>query len=181
MGFDWGYPYSCVDWSQAFGLTYPLLDGSSMALVNDFNVSFLPFHVIIDRNMTIRYAASGWNEQAITDTLELLLGDIAVLANPGDGVVAAQDLPHRVALHPAYPNPFNPTVTITYTLAEPSRVRLNVFDLSGRQVATLGQSGRKSAGRHELLWDARNRDSGVYILRLEAGTAVRSQKLVLLK
>lgn len=181
MGFDWSYPYSCADWSQTFGLTYPLLDGSNMALINDFNVTYIPFHVIIDHTMTIRYAAFGWNEQAITDTIAMLLGDIAVLGTPAQGVAAAPDLPNRVALHPAYPNPFNPAVTIAYTLAEPSPVRLDVFDLGGRQVASLGNFGRRSAGRHEVVWDARDRDSGVYILRLQAGATVRSQKIVLLK
>ncbi len=180
-GFDWNFPYSCEDWSETFGLSYPLLDDASMTLVNDFAIPYIPYHVILDHTMTVRYAALGWNEQAITDTIETLLAEKSVLGTddrPGD---RRNILPERLTLHPAYPNPFNPTLTIAYSLPTASAVRLEVLDMRGRRVALVEDHPEKSVGRHELVWRAGDLGSGIYILRMWASGAAQSQKIVLLK
>ena len=80
----------------------------------------------------------------------------------------------------AVPTPFNPRTSIVFELARPGPVDLTVFDARGRQVDTL-VGGSMPAGRHELVWDARDRASGVYFAVLRADDVVARTKLVLLR
>ncbi len=89
-------------------------------------------------------------------------------------------LPAAFALYQAYPNPFNPAATVTYDLPQAAFVKLAVFDLLGRQVSVLQQE-RMPAGVHQILWDASQIASGIYLLRLEADDYAAAQKLVLMK
>jgi len=83
------------------------------------------------------------------------------------------------------PNPFNPSTTIRFRLAQESRVNLSVFDPAGRKVATLLDEMRP-AGWNEVRWNAAGRDgrrlsSGVYLYRLKAGKQVITKKMTVLK
>jgi len=94
-------------------------------------------------------------------------------------------IPLAFTLHPAYPNPFNPSTTLRFDLPEAAEVYLVVCDLLGREVVRL-VDGRREAGYHQLVWngrDARGREvpTGMYIARLLVPTYTRSIKLVLLK
>jgi hypothetical protein len=79
-----------------------------------------------------------------------------------------------------YPNPFNPSTTIRFALAQPGQTMLRVFDVLGREVATLVNE-RMAAGQHGVEWAPTNLPSGVYYCRLEAVGYVNTQKLVMLK
>jgi len=89
-------------------------------------------------------------------------------------------------LHPAYPNPFNPTTVIPYDVGSDTRVELVIFDGKGKRVRTLVDH-RRRAGRYEALWngtDSRGRAvaGGVYFCRLAAATGERQTiRLILLK
>jgi hypothetical protein len=83
------------------------------------------------------------------------------------------------------PNPFNPSTTISFTVAEKGNVTLNVYDANGRLVRTLA-SGVRDAGTHDVTWDGRDSagltvGSGVYFYRLTSGKHSESKKMVLLK
>lgn len=80
----------------------------------------------------------------------------------------------------AYPNPFNPRATLRFEVPRPDFVRLAVYDLLGQRVAIL-LDRRVSSGEHELTWNANGLSSGVYLLRMEAGGASFTRKVVLLK
>jgi hypothetical protein len=88
--------------------------------------------------------------------------------------------PKRFTLSQNYPNPFNPTTTISYDLPKESFVSLKVFDLLGREVASL-VSEEMSAGNHSRQWNTSNVSSGIYFYRLQAGTFTETKKLVLLR
>tara|TARA_Y100000031_G_C8144107_1_gene349058 strand:- start:127 stop:966 length:840 start_codon:yes stop_codon:yes gene_type:complete len=88
--------------------------------------------------------------------------------------------PEHFALYQNYPNPFNPVTTIHFNLPEDTDVTLNVYDLSGREIAEL-VTGRMTAGTHSVLWDAIDASSGVYIYQLTSGNTQLTKKLVLLK
>ncbi len=90
-------------------------------------------------------------------------------------------LPTNLELFQNYPNPFNPVTTITYNLPDLSRVRLEVFDMLGRNVATLVESEQQQAGRYQVSFDASRLASGMYMYRLQAGNAVFTKKLTLIK
>jgi hypothetical protein len=99
--------------------------------------------------------------------------------------VPEDDGPRRVALLQNTPNPFNPTTTIRFALPEESDVTLAVYDIAGRQVATL-VDGSRPAGRHSVVWDGRNEAgrpvaSGVYFYRLTSNGRETERKALLLK
>jgi hypothetical protein len=104
----------------------------------------------------------------------------------GDGGTNTSDrdgsggLPTEFRLGQNYPNPFNPTTVIPFELASAGDVSLAVYDVTGRQVATL-KNGYMSAGRHMVTFNAAGIPSGVYIVRLEAGGQLMTSKLTLLK
>jgi hypothetical protein len=88
--------------------------------------------------------------------------------------------PHTFELQPAFPNPFNPETTISYSLPKTGEVSLKVYDLGGREVATLAQ-GQRSAGQYQLTWNAATIPSGVYLVVLRAGGEMQVQKVAVLK
>ncbi len=79
-----------------------------------------------------------------------------------------------------YPNPFNPSTQINYTLKNSGHVTLKVFDVLGRTVATLVNQDQ-NAGIHTVQFDASNFSSGIYFYRLESGSFVQTNKMMLLK
>ena len=89
-------------------------------------------------------------------------------------------IPDRITLEPCYPNPFNPTTTIRYDVAVPSRVQLTVYNLLGQEVARLVDS-RQLAGFHTITWNATGFPSGIYLCRMEAEGFMQTRKLVLMK
>jgi len=94
--------------------------------------------------------------------------------------VAEIGIPKQYSLSANYPNPFNPTTKIRYELPKRTKVRLRIYDLLSREVATLVDQ-EKPAGSYEVRWDASGFASGVYFYRLQAGGFVETKKLVLLK
>jgi hypothetical protein len=79
----------------------------------------------------------------------------------------AVQIPTEFALEPNYPNPFNPTTTISFALPVDATVSLAVYDVLGRRLADLVE-GRVIAGVHDVVFDASNLSSGVYFYRLSA-------------
>ena len=98
---------------------------------------------------------------------------------------AGPNLSHSFDLHPAYPNPFNPSTTILYCLPEAGFIELTIYDIMGREVAKL-TDGYSEAGYHRVMWNGRDAinhqvPSGIYIARLATPVFNRSIKMVLLK
>lgn len=80
------------------------------------------------------------------------------------------ELPEVFELKQNYPNPFNPSTTIQYHLAEKSDVNIDVYDVSGRKVASLVNMAGQAAGYYQRIWDASGLSSGVYIYVIVAQT-----------
>ncbi len=94
-------------------------------------------------------------------------------------------IPSAYRLDQNYPNPFNPTTTIRYALPNDGPVTLKVYDITGREVATLVNE-QKNAGTYEVRFDAKNSSgktmsSGVYFYRIKVGTFSETMKFILLK
>ncbi len=79
-----------------------------------------------------------------------------------------------------YPNPFNPSTTISYSVPEIEFVTLKVYDVLGSEVATLVNE-EKPVGSYEVEFEAADLPSGIYFYRLQAGSFVESKKMVLMK
>ncbi|SMO54899.1 T9SS type A sorting domain-containing protein [Gracilimonas mengyeensis] len=91
------------------------------------------------------------------------------------------NIPNQITLEQNYPNPFNPTTVISYQLTGNSLVHLEVFDVTGRKVATLVDGQRQTAGNQQVTFDASGLSSGMYFYRLETGGKTLTRKMLLVK
>ena len=113
--------------------------------------------------MTVKYQnpiGSGWNGEELQAGITLI--------------------PVEYALHPAYPNPFNPVTTISYGLPIDSEISLTIYDVEGKKITTL-TNGIQTAGDHTVEWNASSYPSGVYFVKLNADQFTQTQKLILVK
>ncbi|NGP90207.1 choice-of-anchor D domain-containing protein [Fodinibius halophilus] len=88
--------------------------------------------------------------------------------------------PTEFELNQNYPNPFNPATNIEYSVPHQSKVSLEVFDITGRKIATLINE-TKPAGKYDATWNAEGASSGIYFYRLETATRVITKKMTLVK
>jgi hypothetical protein len=113
---------------------------------------------------------------------------LIVLLNAADGTyidavasgVAAGIAPNSPSLLENYPNPFNPTTTISYSVATRAHVRLRIVDPLGREVAAL-VDGTLDAGAHQTRFDAGQLPSGIYTSELSIGSRTMSRQMILMK
>ena len=89
-------------------------------------------------------------------------------------------LPLTFALHQNYPNPFNPITNIQFTIPEPSDVKLRIINVLGKEVDVLVNE-TLPVGHHRILWNPKNISSGVYFYKIEAGSFIKTRKMILLK
>jgi len=88
--------------------------------------------------------------------------------------------PKEFSLNQNYPNPFNPTTTIKFTISDLRFTILKVYDVLGREVATLVNE-EKPPGSYEVEFDGTNLPSGVYFYRIKTGSFVKTRKMILLR
>ncbi|ROL62509.1 T9SS C-terminal target domain-containing protein [Bacteroidetes/Chlorobi group bacterium ChocPot_Mid] len=97
-----------------------------------------------------------------------------------DIVEANVDFPQEFKLAQNFPNPFNPTTKIEFTIPQAANVSLKVYNVLGQEVRTL-VNGMKEAGTYKINFDAKELSNGVYIYKLEAGTYTQARKMILMK
>jgi flagellar hook assembly protein FlgD len=112
-------------------------------------------------------------------------GAVAMIRSENSQITAVAEMPSAIELYSNYPNPFNPSTTISFTVPETGVVSLTIHDTLGRTVRTL-VDGLVPAGAHEVVWDGRDEAgnvaaNGVYFSRLQVGEAVRTGKMLLMK
>lgn len=104
----------------------------------------------------------------------------AILGTTGVQESAGSVVPDAYALTQNYPNPFNPSTTIQFSIANSQFISLKVYDLLGREVATLVNEV-KPAGSYTARWNAGGAPSGTYFYRLHTGRFVETRKMILVK
>ncbi len=113
----------------------------------------------------------------------LLIGKKAFVAEQAAALTVA---PQRYELAQNFPNPFNPSTAIKYGLPQKARVTLQIYDLLGKEVATLLDNVEQSPGYHVAVWEGQDQQgrslpSGIYLCRLQAGAAVLMKKMTVIK
>jgi hypothetical protein len=146
-----------------------------------------------DDNFGQSLAALDWDNDTVADLVvgaaradplgRQSAGEVRFLSDVQTGVRNVGSLPFELGA--TYPNPFNPTTTISFTLKTASRVDLSVYDVQGRHVRTL-MRGFTDPRTYHLTWNADDDDgqpaaSGVYFLRLSAGGLHATRKMLLVK
>lgn len=147
---------------------------------------FISINENIDREVTTWIEASADPEYALNTgfanleffTPVIIDGEISITPT-GIADDEVNNLPISFSVN-SYPNPFNASTTISYSLPEPSDVKLVIYDILGRKVKTL-YDGNQTAGEHAIIWDADGFSSGIYFYELQAGNLVETRKMVLLK
>ena len=91
-----------------------------------------------------------------------------------------QSGPYSFELSKLYPNPFNPSTEVSFSMPMDGHVQLAAYDVQGHEVEVIFE-GSQSMGPHSYTWNASNLPSGVYYSRLQAGDMVTSQKALLVK
>jgi hypothetical protein len=139
------------------------LGDTIVTLINDAQNQNFQFDVI-GNPTTINFDQGNW-------ILKDLLGvtDTGILPIPGE-----------YSLEQNYPNPFNPSTTIEYSLPQNGFVTLKVFNVLGKEVATL-VNGQNEAGKHTINFDASALNSGVYFYKIKSGNFTETKKMILLK
>ena len=121
-----------------------------------------------------------------------ITGNIPAWESNGLLIVESLDIieltPNTYSLASVYPNPFNPSTTVSFTLPELSVVSMVIFDITGREITEL-VNGSMEAGYHNLTWNADNQSSGIYFVKMVAQSSIsdvnrefiQTQKLILAK
>ena len=126
-----------------------------------------------DELLTFELAVSSSGTEFWSDNFEIQLDPVGV-----DNEITG--LPPEFSLSEAYPNPFNPSTSIAFSLPSSGEVSLIIYNLMGQEVTKL-VSGEIEAGYHKVQWDASSVSSGIYFYRLHVGDFIRTRKMVLLK
>jgi hypothetical protein len=96
------------------------------------------------------------------------------------GVNGNSEIPLKFALEQNYPNPFNPSTNIKFELPKQEFVTIKIFDVMGREVASLVNE-TKEAGYHSIVFNGADLSSGLYIYKIEAGDFTDTKKMILIK
>jgi hypothetical protein len=89
-------------------------------------------------------------------------------------------IPRTFTLSQNYPNPFNAQTTISYFLPQAGPVTLSIYNIMGQKVAGLFD-GMQEAGEHNIIWDAKDNPSGIYLYDINAGEYTETRRMILLK
>jgi hypothetical protein len=130
--------------------------------------------------MQIRNTVNGW-----PDRYEFLHETYCLFEQLADVHYIEAEIPRITSLANNFPNPFNPSTRIRFSLSRKSHVRLRIYDVAGRLVRVLVDETRP-AGKYDTVWNGKTRNgskaaSGVYFCRMEAADYERSMKMVLLR
>ncbi len=106
--------------------------------------------------------------------------DLGIIGDPVSTEPTDSQLPSRFALEQNYPNPFNPTTNIRFDLPESAHTSVTVYDMLGRQVATL-LNEQMPAGTHTVNFDASSLSSGIYLYRMQANGQTLTRSMTLIK
>jgi plastocyanin len=124
--------------------------------------------------------------QGVVDVTDAGISKAVAVSSSETGLpIPAQEIARETKLLGNYPNPFNPSTTIRYTLAEEAYVTLKIYNTLGQEVATLANE-LQTAGDKSAVWNGTNQEgarvsSGIYIYRIQAGDFVRTQRMILMK
>ena len=162
-------------WAAGGGQNVLVGDGSDTCVVRIWETTGVDVTPLIE--------GTEWSflgvESQYNGTFQLLVAYDADIMSTSD-IEVLDTKPSRFALNPAYPNPFNPSTTLSWNLDTASEVMLRVMDVRGREVARLAE-GSSGPGQFSTSWDASELSSGVYFVQLITPNESAIQKVMLLK
>ncbi|MEJ2103667.1 MAG: T9SS type A sorting domain-containing protein, partial [Ignavibacteriaceae bacterium] len=137
--------------------------------------------ISIDFHSTLPGSYSGYiqivSNASNADTFSI---PVSGFAQDPTSIEGEQKIPKSFSLYENYPNPFNPSTKIKFSIPKSTKVVIKIYDVVGNEIETLVNE-EKQAGTYEVSWYAENLPSGVYFYQLKAGSFVETKKMVLMK
>ncbi len=155
------------------------------SIISSTNTSTEQQYNFIDEEVELEHEYYYWLESVDIDGSSLLYGPITVtitdIEQPGD----TPDISYLTEINSIYPNPFNPSTTISFSLKSEQNVRISVYNMKGQLIKILCD-GVKAEGRHLETWNGKDSDnkmasSGVYIFKMITNNKIITEKSVMLK
>ncbi len=192
---EWIYgenePTYSVGWNKSLvsGDIYNVTLNIYQAVNNNPSYFTMPVQIRFNTSLGDTIVTLFNNAQTQNFQFEILGNPTSIVFDPGNWIlknntivteVEDLDIPLQFSLEQNYPNPFNPSTTIEYTIPEGGFVTLKIFDILGKEVATLVNE-QNDAGKHKVEFHATGLNSGVYFYKIENGNSVETKKFILLK
>jgi len=180
---DFGTVINPAPVSQVFTITNtstgdcPAISGTVTEACGTFSVSPSSYSLATGESVDVTVTFVGDHSGQTNCVISTGCGDVTAIVND---IVAAEEAPVAFSLAEAYPNPFNPSTTIAYSVPETQNVTLSVFNTNGQLVQTL-VNGMVERGEHKVVFDASSLSSGVYVYTLQTANETAMQKMVLVK
>jgi hypothetical protein len=153
-----------------------LQHGSDFAIQLTKKALLASFNTIGNETMLIIVAPESDELFSYSGEVEI----VEIIAANSQDYIDVVSVPAEFALHSAYPNPFNPVTTISFSLPTESKILIQVYNLQGRVIETLTK-GNMNSGYHAIQWNADSHSSGLYFVKMVAGDYHQTQKLMLVK
>ncbi len=181
----WNAPNGITVHHQTFRDMMPSATGASITLAQgdtvDYSQPFTCPAALVWSNCELVAFLQSDATREVLQTARITLLELEQMTSINDNV----ELPDRFRLEQNYPNPFNSSTTIGYVLEKEGNVRLTIFDLTGRSIATLAD-GQQGAGLHRVVWNGTDDKgaavtSGIYFYRIEVDGKSQANRMLLLK
>jgi hypothetical protein len=156
-----------------FAATY-----SGVFLSADFGISWISFNSGLENMDAWSFNVLGEYVYAGTSTGQVMKRPLSEIITDTQSQLSSA--PTEFLLSNNFPNPFNPSTKIKYSIPQSSNVVIKIFDVLGNEIETLVNE-EKPTGTYELMWNAANLPSGVYFYQLKACSFVQTKKMILLK
>lgn len=163
--------------SRNYGFARLVRSGGVWSLDSDYSVGIDPSTYSVAANASITL-----NNASLSSANQVHVHDNASVTLTGSGTISNKNGASEIApeVFPAYPNPFNPVTLIPVQLNQASDIRMEVFDVIGRRVASLADRSFQ-AGRHKIQFDASRLSSGLYLIRTFINGNMHVQRVTLVK
>jgi len=148
----------------------------------------LALYFAIEQGDTIAFDTTGISNTVVDSVRNRIFSNVAhfsslAIAQNPDAVSAPEEdivVPSSSTLYPAYPNPFNPSTNIKYSLHNAAETHISVYNTMGQLVATL-VDGYRYAGNHQITFNGSDLSSGIYFIKMSTGEFAQTRKLILMK
>ncbi len=150
---------------------------------NDMDAAWYPYFAIGGNQLCDNIPECVANSEHFHTSLDQFYYSFMVVDSQAcDAAAVGGDLiiPEKIHLFNPYPNPFNPTTTIEFSIPQTEFVTVKVYNIVGHEIITL-INDELSTGNHSIQWDGSRQPSGLYFVQIESGSFIQTRKMVLLK
>jgi len=185
------YPKYNVNWRNTFvnGNKFQIDLNLTQEVNSEPSFFTMPIQIKVNTNLNDTTVTIFNNAQSQDFQIEIIGNPKTIEFDPGNWILndvpdgpgtEILPIPGEYSLDQNFPNPFNPSTTIRFELLQKEFVTIKVFDILGKEVATLVNE-QKEAGRYDVDFNAAGLNSGIYFYRIEAGSFAETKKMIFLK